>query len=267
VLSIAISQGHTACYFPDHLFTVLSAAIGQKRTARSFAHLSFTVLLAAIGQGHMASLYLIVSFWSNLLQESKSVVEIIVAIYNFVLLESWCWIKIFFCSGSKSKTTSEAEAKQVVASSQPRKVAPTHGVAPVLPAVKREASSAPAAATLVAKKPRLASQTFTPLGRSSEVERRGSPTTQVYLYEEIATEGKTRLSNNTGVSWGRNSLKVREGSPITQVYLDDTIATEGTSSLSNNTGQSENQSVFLVITSFSIIFMKRWATLRCSTVT
>jgi len=41
----------------------------------------------------------------------------------------------------------------------------------------------------VLKKPRIASQTFAPLGRAIEADRRASPTTQVYLYEEIAAEG------------------------------------------------------------------------------
>ncbi|ELT96897.1 hypothetical protein CAPTEDRAFT_224526 [Capitella teleta] len=53
-----------------------------------------------------------------------------------------------------------------------------------LPA-KREPPSAPGASLL--KKPRLHHQTFTPLGRG-EAERRGSPTTQVYLYDELAKE-------------------------------------------------------------------------------
>ena len=57
--------------------------------------------------------------------------------------------------------------------------------------LKREAASAPSGIGLVIKKPRLASQTFTPLGRVVEAERRASPTTQVYLYEEIAAEGVT----------------------------------------------------------------------------
>jgi len=59
--------------------------------------------------------------------------------------------------------------------------------------VKREASSASSGISLVLKKPRLASQTFTPLGRVVEADRRASPTTQVYLYEEIAAEGLTFL--------------------------------------------------------------------------
>jgi len=55
--------------------------------------------------------------------------------------------------------------------------------------LKREAASSPAGISLVLKKPRLVSQTFTPLGRAIEADRRASPTTQVYLYEEIAAEG------------------------------------------------------------------------------
>lgn len=43
------------------------------------------------------------------------------------------------------------------------------------------------------KKPRPVTQTFTPLGRPSETDYRGSPTTQVYLYEEIATEGDAHI--------------------------------------------------------------------------
>ena len=55
--------------------------------------------------------------------------------------------------------------------------------------LKREAASVPSGLGLVLKKPRIASQTFTPLGRAIEADRRASPTTQVYLYEEIAAEG------------------------------------------------------------------------------
>jgi len=59
--------------------------------------------------------------------------------------------------------------------------------------LKREAASPASGIGLVLKKPRLASQTFTPLGRAIEADRRASPTTQVYLYEEIATEGLVLL--------------------------------------------------------------------------
>jgi len=55
--------------------------------------------------------------------------------------------------------------------------------------MKRDAGSASLGVGLVLKKPRIASQTFTPLGRAIEADRRASPTTQVYLYEEIAAEG------------------------------------------------------------------------------
>jgi len=61
--------------------------------------------------------------------------------------------------------------------------------------MKREGASAPSGISLVLKKPRLASQTFTPLGRAVEADRRASPTTQVYLYEEIAAEGLIFLVN------------------------------------------------------------------------
>jgi len=61
--------------------------------------------------------------------------------------------------------------------------------------MKREGASAPSGISLVLKKPRLASQTFTPLGRAVEADRRASPTTQVYLYEEIAAEGLKLLVN------------------------------------------------------------------------
>lgn len=54
---------------------------------------------------------------------------------------------------------------------------------------KREAGPVPLGVGPLVKKPRPVAQTFTPLGRPSETDYRGSPTTQVYLYEEIATEG------------------------------------------------------------------------------
>ena len=58
--------------------------------------------------------------------------------------------------------------------------------------LKRDSPSFPGGLGLTAKKPKL-SQTFTPLGRPSEAERRGSPTVQVYLYEELAKEGAANV--------------------------------------------------------------------------
>jgi len=85
--------------------------------------------------------------------------------------------------GSKSKSGSDSDVKQ---SSSGRKLPSAAGIS-----LKREAASVPSGIGLVLKKPRLASQTFTPLGRAIESDRRASPTTQVYLYEEIAAEGLT----------------------------------------------------------------------------
>jgi len=53
--------------------------------------------------------------------------------------------------------------------------------------LKRDSPSLPGLG-LTSKKPKM-SQTFTPLGRPGDAERRGSPTVQVYLYEELAKEG------------------------------------------------------------------------------
>lgn len=60
--------------------------------------------------------------------------------------------------------------------------------------LKREPASVPAGLGHVLKKTRIAPQTFTPLGRAIEADRRASPTTQVYLYEEIAAEGLSSCS-------------------------------------------------------------------------
>ena len=84
--------------------------------------------------------------------------------------------------GSKSKSGSDSDVKQ---STSGRKL-PSSGAGISL---KREAASVPSGIGLVLKKPRIASQTFAPLGRAIEADRRASPTTQVYLYEEIAAEG------------------------------------------------------------------------------
>lgn len=54
-------------------------------------------------------------------------------------------------------------------------------------AFKREVG--PTAVGPATKKPRPSVHSFTPLGRPGDSEYRGSPTTQVYLYEEIANEG------------------------------------------------------------------------------
>ena len=83
--------------------------------------------------------------------------------------------------GSKSKSGSDSDVKP---STSVRKLPSAAGVS-----LKREAASVPSGLGLVLKKPRIASQTFTPLGRAIEADRRASPTTQVYLYEEIAAEG------------------------------------------------------------------------------
>jgi len=87
--------------------------------------------------------------------------------------------------GSKAKSGSDSDVKQSSSMTQLRKLPTAAGGS----SLKREGSSAPSGISLVLKKPRLASQTFTPLGRAVEAERRASPTTQVYLYEEIAAEG------------------------------------------------------------------------------
>jgi len=93
--------------------------------------------------------------------------------------------------GSKSKSGSDSDVKPSSSASQLRKLPLAAGSS-----MKREAASAPSGISLVLKKPRLASQTFTPLGRAIEADRRASPTTQVYLYEEIAAEGMTFLINS-----------------------------------------------------------------------
>jgi len=86
--------------------------------------------------------------------------------------------------GSKSKSGLDGDMKPSSSMSHLRKLPLTTGSS-----LKREASSAPSGIGLALKKPRVASQTFTPLGRATEADRRASPTTQVYLYEEIAAEG------------------------------------------------------------------------------
>ena len=66
---------------------------------------------------------------------------------------------------------------------QPRKTLPASMGLPL----KRDSPSLPGLG-LTSKKPKM-SQTFTPLGRPGDAERRGSPTVQVYLYEELAKDG------------------------------------------------------------------------------
>ena len=63
-----------------------------------------------------------------------------------------------------------------------------------LSSLKRDSSSLPGS-SLLTKKPKLIT-TFTPLGRPSEADKRGSPTTQVYLYEELAAEGEQLHSSS-----------------------------------------------------------------------
>ena len=60
-----------------------------------------------------------------------------------------------------------------------------------LSGVKKESSlSVPSSSLLGAKKPKLAGQTFTPLGRPLDERGRASPSTHIYHYDEIAKEGK-----------------------------------------------------------------------------
>jgi len=92
--------------------------------------------------------------------------------------------------GSKPKSGSDSDAKSSSSVSQLRKLPLAAGSS-----MKREAS-APSGIGLVIKKPRIASQMFTALGRAVEADRRASPTTQVYLYEEIAAEGVTFCINS-----------------------------------------------------------------------
>lgn len=80
-----------------------------------------------------------------------------------------------FALGSKDHKSGVASRKNTVPN------ASTVGALPV----KRESP----AISALSKKPRLHSQTFTPLGRGpSDVTRTASPTTHIYLYEEIARE-------------------------------------------------------------------------------
>ena len=60
-----------------------------------------------------------------------------------------------------------------------------------LSGVKKEPGlSVPSSSLLGAKKPKLAGQTFTPLGRPLDERGRASPSTHIYHYDEIAKEGK-----------------------------------------------------------------------------
>jgi len=97
--------------------------------------------------------------------------------------------------GSKPKSGSDTDVKGSSSVGQLRKLPSAAGSS-----LKREAASVPSGIGLVIKKPRIASQTFTPLGRAVEADRRASPTTQVYLYEEIAAEGMTFHCVLTSVS-------------------------------------------------------------------
>ena len=92
-------------------------------------------------------------------------------------------------SGSKSgrpggdtdaKPSSSSQSRDV------RKVLGPSGSSGTSLSVKRDSPSVVGGSLL--KKPKLLPQTFTPLGRP-DVERRGSPTTQIYIYEEIARDG------------------------------------------------------------------------------
>ena len=89
------------------------------------------------------------------------------------------------CSGTKPKSESDSKATAPQSSnlvSQLRKPGPPSVLPP-----KRDPGLG--TSLLGAKKPRPGGQTFTPLGRQADSDYRGSPTTQIYLYEDIATEG------------------------------------------------------------------------------
>ncbi|KAK2152727.1 hypothetical protein LSH36_320g00001 [Paralvinella palmiformis] len=82
----------------------------------------------------------------------------------------------FIALGTKSEVKASVSA-------QPVRKAPAQSSTPT----KREAPIT-TTSTLVLKKPKLGTSTFTPLGRHDVIEKRASPTVQVYLYEEIAKE-------------------------------------------------------------------------------
>ncbi len=87
---------------------------------------------------------------------------------------------MLFFSGAKDSKSSSGQLKRPASASNLL----TMGA-------KREASGpGGTASTLMAKKPKLAGQTFTPLGRPVDDRGRASPSTQIHHYDEIAKEGR-----------------------------------------------------------------------------
>ncbi len=101
--------------------------------------------------------------------------------------------------GAKSRSASDADLKSSVAGVT-RKVP-----LPTISGIKRETPPGSSGSGLAAKKPKLGSQTFTPLGRPIETDRKSSPTFQQFQYDEIAKEGRHHHSSITFSNYNKIS--------------------------------------------------------------